>query len=388
MVVNNSSFAFLTYKFLSTAGVPLIGGGYDGTYYGEPGNENIISASGNVVAGQRRHLRHTAEDHEADGRQEGRRARLRHLARRRRGGEEPPEVRGSRGRPRRPSTPTPPSTSAAPTSARRCSASRTPAPTPCTSRWSPAPTSRSCRGSSRTASKMKSQRAGHRLRPAAARPAGRETARARGRDAARSSRRSSSRPRPPSSSRPTSRSTPTSPACPTSASTPATSTATWPSGAQGAGKNLDPSTYADGLRKLGKVRPGRARLPAHRHQRRDLRQGRADDLQLGADRQGRQVRGPLAQGAVAIPSGPGSSSARRSARPPRRRPRPSRNRALAPNPGFSRRYRLARRARPTKNGLGQGGDATDGVGLRDRTGVREKLEWIRQFVADRWSRST
>ena len=27
----------------------MIGGGYDGTYYGEPGNENIISALGNAA---------------------------------------------------------------------------------------------------------------------------------------------------------------------------------------------------------------------------------------------------------------------------------------------------------------------------------------------------
>jgi branched-chain amino acid transport system substrate-binding protein len=49
-VVNNSPFAFLSYRYIRDAGVPLIGGGYDGTYYGEPGNENIISALGNVVA--------------------------------------------------------------------------------------------------------------------------------------------------------------------------------------------------------------------------------------------------------------------------------------------------------------------------------------------------
>ena len=135
----------------STPGVPMVGGGFDGTYYGEPGNENIISASGNVVARQRRHLRQPAEAHEEDGRQEGRRAGLRHLGVVDRRGGEPPEVRRSRGRPRRPSTPTPRSTSAAPTSARRCSASRTPAPTPSTCRSSPAPTSRSCRASPRTA---------------------------------------------------------------------------------------------------------------------------------------------------------------------------------------------------------------------------------------------
>ena len=46
-VVNNSSFAFLAYRYLLSAGVPLIGGGFDGTYYGTKGNENIISALGN-----------------------------------------------------------------------------------------------------------------------------------------------------------------------------------------------------------------------------------------------------------------------------------------------------------------------------------------------------
>src|SRR3954449_6501492 len=32
-VVNNSSFAFLSYRYLQSAGVPMIGGGFDGTYY-------------------------------------------------------------------------------------------------------------------------------------------------------------------------------------------------------------------------------------------------------------------------------------------------------------------------------------------------------------------
>jgi ABC-type branched-subunit amino acid transport system substrate-binding protein len=49
-VVNNSPFAFLAYRYLLAQGVPLIGGGYDGTYYGVKGNENIISALGNVVS--------------------------------------------------------------------------------------------------------------------------------------------------------------------------------------------------------------------------------------------------------------------------------------------------------------------------------------------------
>jgi branched-chain amino acid transport system substrate-binding protein len=47
MIVNDSAFAFLTYRWLLDHGVPLIGGGYDGTYYGSPGNEQIISGLGN-----------------------------------------------------------------------------------------------------------------------------------------------------------------------------------------------------------------------------------------------------------------------------------------------------------------------------------------------------
>jgi branched-chain amino acid transport system substrate-binding protein len=48
-VVNNSPFAFLSHGYLQSAGVPLIGGGFDGTYYGAKGNENIISALGNGI---------------------------------------------------------------------------------------------------------------------------------------------------------------------------------------------------------------------------------------------------------------------------------------------------------------------------------------------------
>jgi len=48
-VVNNSPFAFVSYRYLQGAGVPLIGGGSDGTYYGAKGNENIISALGNAA---------------------------------------------------------------------------------------------------------------------------------------------------------------------------------------------------------------------------------------------------------------------------------------------------------------------------------------------------
>jgi branched-chain amino acid transport system substrate-binding protein len=50
MLVNNSSFANQTYRWELENGIPAIHGGFDGVYYGEPGNENIISALGNVVA--------------------------------------------------------------------------------------------------------------------------------------------------------------------------------------------------------------------------------------------------------------------------------------------------------------------------------------------------
>ena len=43
-VVNNSSFAFLSYRYLLDSGIPLIGGGFDGNYYSQKGNENIINA--------------------------------------------------------------------------------------------------------------------------------------------------------------------------------------------------------------------------------------------------------------------------------------------------------------------------------------------------------
>jgi branched-chain amino acid transport system substrate-binding protein len=48
-VVNNSSFAFLSYRYLQDSGTPMIGGGFDGTYYGEKGNEGILSALGNTA---------------------------------------------------------------------------------------------------------------------------------------------------------------------------------------------------------------------------------------------------------------------------------------------------------------------------------------------------
>ena len=47
-VVNNSSFAFLAYRYLLENGVPMVGGGYDGNEYGQPGNEKLISILGNI----------------------------------------------------------------------------------------------------------------------------------------------------------------------------------------------------------------------------------------------------------------------------------------------------------------------------------------------------
>jgi ABC-type branched-subunit amino acid transport system substrate-binding protein len=49
MVINDSALAYLTYHFLLSSGTPTIGAGYDGTYYGDPGNENIISGFGNAA---------------------------------------------------------------------------------------------------------------------------------------------------------------------------------------------------------------------------------------------------------------------------------------------------------------------------------------------------
>ena len=48
-VINNSGLAFLSWRFLKENGVPMIGGGFDGNYYGEAGNEIILSGFGNVA---------------------------------------------------------------------------------------------------------------------------------------------------------------------------------------------------------------------------------------------------------------------------------------------------------------------------------------------------
>jgi hypothetical protein len=46
-VINDSAVAFLSYRWILDHDVPLIGGGFDGNYYGAPGNEKVISAFGN-----------------------------------------------------------------------------------------------------------------------------------------------------------------------------------------------------------------------------------------------------------------------------------------------------------------------------------------------------
>jgi len=47
-VAQNSSLAFLSYRYLEGEGVPVIGSGADGNEYGVAGNENLISIFGNV----------------------------------------------------------------------------------------------------------------------------------------------------------------------------------------------------------------------------------------------------------------------------------------------------------------------------------------------------
>jgi branched-chain amino acid transport system substrate-binding protein len=48
-VVNNSPFAYLGYRYLLEQAVPMVGGGYDGNEYGQPGNEKLISILGNIA---------------------------------------------------------------------------------------------------------------------------------------------------------------------------------------------------------------------------------------------------------------------------------------------------------------------------------------------------
>lgn len=50
-IVNDSSFGFLTWRYLlQEAKVPYIGGGFDGNYYSLEGNQDVVSVLGNVSA--------------------------------------------------------------------------------------------------------------------------------------------------------------------------------------------------------------------------------------------------------------------------------------------------------------------------------------------------
>jgi branched-chain amino acid transport system substrate-binding protein len=51
IVVNNSSFGFLSYRTNIEDNVPMVGGGYDGDYYGRPGNEIIFNSLGTPFTG-------------------------------------------------------------------------------------------------------------------------------------------------------------------------------------------------------------------------------------------------------------------------------------------------------------------------------------------------
>jgi branched-chain amino acid transport system substrate-binding protein len=47
-VINDSALAFFSYRYLVGAGVPVVGGGYDGNYYYDKGNESIFSGLGSA----------------------------------------------------------------------------------------------------------------------------------------------------------------------------------------------------------------------------------------------------------------------------------------------------------------------------------------------------
>ena len=79
-VINDSAIAYVSYRWLLDHDVPLIGGGFDGNYYGAPGNEKVISAFGNAppVAGIQTTL--APKIMKSLGATKVARARLRHLA--------------------------------------------------------------------------------------------------------------------------------------------------------------------------------------------------------------------------------------------------------------------------------------------------------------------
>ena len=92
-VVNNSSFAFLAYRYLLGAGVPMVGGGYDGTYYGQKGNETMFSALGNAAPFNGLGYDNTTKVMKQLGAKKSRRDRLRRLAVVDRLGQDHPAIR-------------------------------------------------------------------------------------------------------------------------------------------------------------------------------------------------------------------------------------------------------------------------------------------------------
>ena len=81
-VVNNSSFAFLSYRYMLDQGVPMIGGGFDGTYYTQKATRTSSPRLGSGTPFPGLIVHHHAQGDEAARRQEDRRARP--TARRRR----------------------------------------------------------------------------------------------------------------------------------------------------------------------------------------------------------------------------------------------------------------------------------------------------------------
>ena len=149
------SFAFLDLPLPRRLKVPMIGGGFDGSYYYDQGNEDIDLRAWVTARRSRVSPRHRTNADEEARRHEGRRHRLRRLAVVERDRQGHRELRG-RASGLKPGVPQQhASTSAAPTSDRSCSASRTRVPTASTCRSTRTRTSPSSRGSQQNGVDMK-----------------------------------------------------------------------------------------------------------------------------------------------------------------------------------------------------------------------------------------
>ena len=148
-VIDQSPLGFLSYRYLKEAGVPRIGSGTDGSFYGVKGNEDLISSLGNgapvasfaydsIEQMMRKMGAKTvaaAGYGSSPGSSNSATSAVKYGA---------PAVGSSR------DTSTRPSSSEPPMSAHWSSASRTRAPTACTSPWRPTRTSRSSKACNRT----------------------------------------------------------------------------------------------------------------------------------------------------------------------------------------------------------------------------------------------